>query len=169
MKPTLLLTEQQLKTYAPVTDQVTLTGVLRASILAAQRLELVPLIGEPLTDELVEQTEMGTVTADNRTLLDDYIAPMLANHAYVRFLPHAQVRLREQGPVRQVGQTVQPTTTEDLSPLIRSAMEAATGYGRQLVEYLTRERARYPAYRQWCDCRGSESANTAIGRKVFII
>lgn len=169
MKATLLLTEQQLKTYAPVTDQVALTGVLRASILAAQRLEILPLIGEPLMDELLEQTEMGTVTADNRILLDDYVAPTLANHSYVRFLPHAQVRLREQGPVRQIGQTVQPTTTEDLSPLIRSVMESATAYGRQLVEYLARERARYPAYRQWCDCRQRESSNTAIGRKVFIV
>lgn len=78
MNKVLLISEETLKTYSLVNDNIDGKYLLPA-IQTAQDIDLETLIGKALLDKLCKLVETGEIVNDSkyRTLLDDYITPYL--------------------------------------------------------------------------------------------
>ena len=57
--------------------------ILKSSIKEAQEIYIRDIIGSGIYDELQTQAYAGTLTTDNTTLLDSYIAPCLKYYTLV--------------------------------------------------------------------------------------
>lgn len=78
MNKVLLISEETLKTYSLVNDNIDGKYLLPA-IQTAQDIDLETLIGKALLDRLCKLVETGEIVNNNKykTLLDDYITPYL--------------------------------------------------------------------------------------------
>ena len=78
MNKVLLISEETLKTYSLVNDNIDGKYLLPA-IQTAQDIDLETLIGKALLDKLCKLVETGEIVNNSkyRTLLDDYITPYL--------------------------------------------------------------------------------------------
>lgn len=78
MNKVLLISEETLKTYSLVNDNIDGKYLLPA-IQTAQDIDLETLIGQVLLDKLCKLVETGEIVSNGkyRTLLDDYITPYL--------------------------------------------------------------------------------------------
>lgn len=78
MNKVLLISEETLKTYSLVNDNIDGKYLLPA-IQTAQDIDLETLIGKALLDKLCKLVETGEIVSNGkyRTLLDDYITPYL--------------------------------------------------------------------------------------------
>ena len=72
----LLLTPTYIKDRSPLFKNVNDLNI-REAIIDSQEIELQRVLGSSLFDEIFEEVENNTVSAENTVLLDDYIAPAL--------------------------------------------------------------------------------------------
>jgi hypothetical protein len=107
-----------------------------------------PLIGSELYQEIVSQISGGTMTAgNNKTLLDDYILPTLAEYSVLEYIPYTALKFRNKGVQKQTSQeNSEPASMEDLTYLTQSCRDSAQFYAERLIKFLKANIQSYPAY-----------------------
>lgn len=72
----LFISTEYIKSRVPIFQNVS-DQLLRESILEAQNISIKQILGSSLYDELVTEIEAASVSTENQTLLDGYVAPAL--------------------------------------------------------------------------------------------
>jgi len=67
--------------------------LLEPFVILAQNVHVETIVGTALYDELITQIVADTLTADNQTLLDDYLQPALLQWALYEALPFINYKL----------------------------------------------------------------------------
>ena len=76
----LLCSTEYIKARSAIFENVS-DKILREAISDSQEIYIEPLLGTPLYDAIILEVDGGTVSADNKILLDDYIVPVLKFYA----------------------------------------------------------------------------------------
>lgn len=112
----------------------------------AQEMYIVPILGDPLTEELQEQIKTNTLTPDNKALVNKIASP-LAYYAVYQGLPFHWAKIINKGVTNADSPNSSTVSFDDLSGMRRYTRDAADFLAKQLVTYLCGCRSKYPAWR----------------------
>jgi hypothetical protein len=131
----LLISEEKLKAFSAVNDNVRVEEI-QPMVVQAQDLYLQPQLGTKFFTSLKLAVLNNTLTADQITLLDDYIAPMLLNRAFALALPFLKYKIVDKGVLSGTSETATQTTLDELQYLISKVESTAEFYAQRLREFL---------------------------------
>lgn len=119
--------------------------MLTAIIYDQQQLEIKPIIGSGLYDELESQIIAGTVTALNQTLRN-YIQDALRHYVLSDWQFEATVKNTNKGSQTMSGENSSPSDIPFLSQKTQRYRDKGQIYSDRLTRYLIENSSSYPLY-----------------------
>jgi hypothetical protein len=163
MAQVLLISETKLKSFSYVNQNVD-TAILTAGIFMAQEIHLQPVIGTRGYDyycNLVKSVQLsgGTMSGPDKTLLDDYIAPLLVWAAYYEVIPEIWSRKMNKGI--QVGSSEQSNALDikGMQYFRDNALSKYQFYIQRLIDRLQQFSVNYPWWTSYTSKDGMPSSN----------
>ena len=104
MANVLLVSENKIKAFTNINKNVDIDAI-RAEISLAQDIHLQNILGTKFYDHLLNQVSStgNTFSADELTLVNEYISPFLIQVAYFEMIPHLHYRSMNIGIVAPAG------------------------------------------------------------------
>lgn len=171
-KEVLFVSETKIKAFTNVNQNVD-TALLVSNIFVAQEVHLQPVIGSKGYDyyqNLIRSVQLSgaTMSQADRTLLDDYIAPVCIHSAYFEALPDIWVRNMNKGLVQ--GNTEQGTGVDikTMAYFRNIAQSRYQFYLQRLQDYIQSHSNEYPWYFSWSDRDGMPSAKTNYFSGIYL-
>lgn len=147
-RTTKLMTSTEVKTQA--VDQPIDENLFDRYILPSQRSYVLPLLGEDFYEEMTTQVENSTLTADNSTLLNEYIKPMLAHYVVYDALPQLHAQVNSRGVFMNISETSEPVSASMFNVLRQNYLHMAERLERDVKHYIDEEQeddsSKFPDY-----------------------
>jgi len=141
----LFVSEEKLKAFTSIHHSVSPTD-LSPYILQSQDIYLHQYLGSTFYNQLKSQVLTSNLTTANRTILDNYIAPMLCNLAMMHCLPFLSYKVFNKSVLKPGSEGAQNIGLDELKFLIQQTREVAESYTKQLQLYLKNNSDLYPAW-----------------------
>jgi len=149
MATKLLISENKLKAFTNINKNVDIDAI-RAEIGIAQDIQLQPLLGGKFYDHLLAQISLtgNTFSADELTLVNEYISPYLIQIAYHEMIPHLHYRTMNRGIVEGDMESARGVDIETMKYLRSIQKQRADFYKMRLLDYLITGRGqnKFPDY-----------------------
>lgn len=95
---------------------------------------------------ILNNTISDAGNADYKTLLNEYIKPMLIWFTQSDYMPFAAYQVSNGGVFKHRSENSDSITTEELNILVRRATETAEFYTRRFMDYMDHNSHLYPEY-----------------------
>lgn len=158
-----LINEAYLKSNSPLPKNFDISEV-EPFIPIAERMWLVPVIGIPLYEELLQQVNDNDVTPENSTLLLE-IYPYLSYSIVYEALPFIMFDMNEKGVTKGKSENSEPISASDreyINTHIRSQVEVLK---KQLKDFLDANKEYYPLYKS----PGYSCGNDTCGDDLWLL
>lgn len=134
----LLISEAKLKSFTNINKNLDM-DVLRAEIQISQDIELQPILGTKFYNKLLSRVSItgSTFSAEEKTLVDDYVAPFLIQISYYNAIPHIHFRTMNRGIVEGQMEGAQAVDLATMQYLRGIQKQRADFYRMRLLDYLT--------------------------------
>ena len=146
----LFISETYVKNNTVIDENVDMRQIL-PSIRDAQELRILPILGTPLYEDLKTKITATTLTADDIILLDDYIAPCMAQWTLYECSVTMLFKYRNKTVGTKSSENGQPISYQDLQFLRDDWKNKAEEREARLINYLTDNTTLYPTYTQVSD------------------
>jgi hypothetical protein len=130
---------------SPINENVD-PKILKSSIKEAQEIYIRDVIGSGIYDELQDQAYNGTLTADNTTLLDSYIAPCLKYYTLTESMLPMTFKFMNKSVASRNSENATAITPQELSLIEQRYRDKAEYYAERLRDYLKENPTIYPKY-----------------------
>jgi hypothetical protein len=155
---TLFVTEDRLKSYTGIEENVD-PAILYPFVIQAQDLYVQQTLGTKLYNKmklLVDAKVInGTaIPTDYKTLLDDYIIPMVIHYSYWLALPHIKWRTSNKGLLSGTSEVGETVPLEEVQYLRNSIKDTAQFYNERLRDFLKAYQENYPEYQSYTNKDG---------------
>jgi hypothetical protein len=122
--------------------------LIRKAIVTASDKYVMPTIGSELYNTLIGMISGGTMSAGPyKTLLDDYVVPMLTEASVMECAPFMMTKFRNKGLQQQTsGENSQPAPFENVQMIMASVRDSYQFYSELLIKYLRANTQLYPEY-----------------------
>ena len=81
-----------------------------------------------------------------KTLLDDYVVPMLIWFSQVEYIPFASYQLRNGGMMKHRSENSDTVSKEEVDFLVEKARTNAEWYSRRFIDFMAFNQTTYPEY-----------------------
>lgn len=166
-----LISEDLLKKYSPITENVSVKKVMPYVILA-QQFHIEPILGSVLTNDLQIAVGNGNLNELEKALILK-IAPALANWTAYHALRTMAYTITEKGVTREHSENSESVNRDELGDLLYQLKETAEKCEELLIRYLCVCRPNYPSWMPFdgdCKCEKYEMhGGKAHGEKSFKI
>ena len=146
----LFISETYVKNNTVIDENVDMRLIL-PSIRDAQELRILPILGTPLYEDLKTKITATTLTADDIILLDDYIAPCMAQWTLYECSVTMLFKYRNKTVGTKSSENGQPISYQDLQFLRDDWKNKAEEREARLINYLTDNTTLYPTYSEASD------------------
>lgn len=144
MANVLFVTEDYLKQYSPINGNVDME-LMTPYLLSIEDMQIQPIIGTGLFEELKTQVVANTVTALNVTLLD-----LIRKCMVWYFMAEAPLaltfRYMDKGVMKKSSENSEPISTEDINYLMDINKNKAEWYAERIRLYLCENSTSYPLF-----------------------
>lgn len=166
---TLILTQEYVHEQTVISNQIDF-ALLRPVILKIQDFKLKEALGSDLFTEIMFQTstDPDTVTSLNRTILDDYILPMLGWFLVSDCLLSLKFRISQAGIMVNSTDNSQPGDTSELQILEKRYANDAYAYRNDLIKYLEANRILYPLYKYNTGIDKTQPIKPSLGSGLYL-
>ena len=149
---TLLITEELLKLYSPLSKNISVDKVYPYLHLS-QPYYIEPILGKALMTELQIQVDNDELTDENKALIIK-IAPALSNWATYLAMRSLTYSITEKGITREHSDNSETISEKELGEYIINLKELAEMHTELLIKYLCNCKDLYPLWRpeQSCNC-----------------
>jgi len=89
--------------------------------------------------------DLGT-NAKYKTLLNDYVVPMLIWYSQVDFIPFHAFQIRNGGIYKHTSETASTVGKTEVDFLVAKAQEKADWYSRRFIDFMAFNQSDYPEY-----------------------
>jgi hypothetical protein len=120
--------------------------LLKSSIKEAQEIYIRDVIGSGIYDELQDQAYNGTLTGDNTTLLDSYIAPCLKYYTLTESMLPMTFKFMNKSVATRNSENATAITPQELSLIEQRYRDKAEYYAERLRDFLKENPTIYPKY-----------------------
>jgi len=131
----LLVSEQRLKQWTNLDTNVR-TEEITPWIISAQDVYAQTSLGTQFLERIKAGIIANDLNADEKLLLDQYIAPMLMQYSLYLMMPGLKYKLVEKGIVSGNSEDTDATTLDELKYLRQSTLDLAEFYDARLREFL---------------------------------
>lgn len=131
----LFVSEQRFKQYTSVDNNVRDEDVA-VYIIQSQQMGIQDTLGTKFYNRITEGIVANDLTADEQTLLNDYIAPAVMQYGLYLMLPSLKYKIVDKGVLNGSSEETTPTTLDELQYLRQGALDAYEFYNKRLREYL---------------------------------
>ena len=137
MANVLLISETKLKAFTNINKNVDM-DVLKAEIKIAQDIELQTVLGTKFYNTLLSKVSStgNTFTSDEKTLVDDYIAPFLIQTSYHSAIPHIHYRTMNRGIMEGDAESARSVDIETMKYLRNIQKQRADFYKQRMLDWL---------------------------------
>lgn len=151
---TLLISEELLKLYSPISKNVGVDRIF-PFVHLAQPYYIVPILGQPLTEELQEQIEEDTLTEENKALILKIAMPLAMWTSYLstRGLAYS---FTQKGISKEKSENSEPIAEKELGEYILSLKNQAEMATELLIAYLCNCQELYPLWKPSANCNCSK-------------
>ena len=117
-------------------------------IKLAQEIHIQNYMGTKMYDALTAAMPNINDNANARwkSLLDDYIVPMLIWFAQVDYIPFASYQIRNGGMFKHRSENSDTVSKEEVDYLVEKARTNAEWYSRRFIDYMSFNQTTYPEY-----------------------
>ena len=113
----------------------------------AQDLNIEPQLGTELYNKLQDDIINNTLAGDYKTLLVDYIKPMLIHFAAAEFLAYASFTVANGGIYKHSSENSQPVSKEEVDFIIEKQRKTAKVYEERFNAYMCENASsKFPEY-----------------------
>jgi hypothetical protein len=116
----------------------------------AQEIHIQNYLGTELYNKISTLITSGDIdevaNADYKTLLNDYIQPMLIWWSQVDYIPFASYQIRNGGIYKHSSETSEAVGKDEVDFLVNKAREKADFYTRRFIDFISFRNATYPEY-----------------------
>ena len=81
-----------------------------------------------------------------KSLLNDYVVPMLIWFSQVDYIPFASYQIRNGGVSKHVSENSESVSKEEIDYLVEKARTNAEWYSRRFIDYMSFNQTTYPEY-----------------------
>jgi hypothetical protein len=136
MKQVLFISEQKIKAYTAISDNVQVQELV-PYIIQAQEINIQPIIGSKLYTKLQQDILADTVTGNYKTLLEDYISQTVVNFGFYNALPFIKYKVVGNGLVSGSSETSSDTQLAELKYIRQTVLDSAEFYAERLRKFLS--------------------------------
>ena len=140
-----MIDEQWVKDNSPIDDNVD-TKLLRNAMRTAQDIYIRDLIGSGIYDEVLTQINASTLSANNTTLITNYIAPCLLHYIIVEASVPMTFKFMNKSISTRNSDNSNPVDLDQLTKLATHYKDKAEYYGNRLTAYLLENSSTYPLF-----------------------
>lgn len=140
-----LISHAYLKDKSIIDDNVDMKK-LNPTIEDVQLLKIKPLLGSDLYDLIVTEASGGTLTIDNKLLLDEYILRIMTNYIVSWSTDILKYRFMNKGVMSKTPEGSQNTDLRELQYLADKYANLAENYADSMIKYIAAYPSKYPAY-----------------------
>jgi hypothetical protein len=115
-------------------------------IEVAQDTEIQTYLGTKLYNKLQADIIGDTLTGDYKTLVDDYIKPMLIWYTQAAFIPYAAYQISNGGIYKHNSENATPVDQSEINSLASHATETAEFYTQRFMDHMNYNSNLYPEY-----------------------
>lgn len=153
----LLISENAIKDNSVITANLDGKYILSA-IKNAQDMCLLPLLGTQLLNEIYAQVQDNDIEDRIKTLLDDYIQPILLNAAISNIIVNVSLKIKNMGTVQTTDINLSNVNIKDIQWLKQQYDYNVDFYNNRCIEYIRKNKELYP---EWpgCNCDGMKGGN----------
>jgi len=145
MATALFVSENMLKQSTAINMNVS-TDLILPYIIQSQKLYLEPKLGTELYNEINDEIVAANVSTNNKTLLNEYISPMLVNWAFYHVIPFLRFKVENGNIYSKTSETGNALSTEESQHLREEIRNTAEYYTERLIEYIKNNTSLYPKY-----------------------
>jgi hypothetical protein len=120
--------------------------LLKGAIKEAQEIYIRDVIGSGIYNELQDQAYNGTLTTDNTTLLDSYIAPCLKYYTLTESMLPLTFKFMNKSVASRNSENATPISTAELTLIEQRYRDKAEYYAERLRDYLRENSTKYPKF-----------------------
>jgi len=144
MTDTLLISEQKLREFTPLNNNVD-SKLLTNCVIVQQDINIQRLLGTKLYHRLLDDVKTNNVTGNYEILLKDWVQPSLLWWSYYEILENIYSRPRNNGLLKPTGGENSVEVDYSLYSRLRdSAKNKAEYYSELLARYLVAKQQLYP-------------------------
>lgn len=145
MANVLFISEQKLKAVTALHENVEPQDIL-PMVQQAQDIYVQSLMGTTWYNGLKSRIVASTITSDEETFLDDYVATMLANYALYMAIPTLAYKIFNKSVMQPTSEESTPATLEQIKYVSDSVHNTAEFYRQRALEYLKQNQTLFPEY-----------------------
>lgn len=122
--------------------------VIATSIVRFQEVVLMPILGRKFYKHLIDAYKNTTLTADEITLIQDYISKCIIAGVEYRIMPRVKTEIRNSGMQQEPLQA----DRRDVVDLRTESLRDANFYENELQIYVCENKAKFPDHGGKCVC-----------------
>ena len=145
MNKTLFISEQFLKDISTVNLNVD-SKVIMNSILYAQEMNILPVCGSNLYNELITQVTNNSLTEANSNLIENYIKLCLVQFTLFELVDYLVYRFEPKGVLKLKSDNAEVISRAEILDLKEKFRDKGEWYATRLSKYLCANSSLYPAY-----------------------
>ena len=118
-------------------------------IKLAQEIHIQNYLGTKMYNALTAAIVAGIDLPANarwKTLLDDYVVPMLIWFSQVDYIPFASYQIRNGGMFKHRSENAETVSKEEVDYLVEKARTNAEWYARRFIDFMSFNQTTYPEY-----------------------
>ena len=151
MATALFISTQDLKKNSIIDGNVDSDKIVQY-IEIAQDIHIQNYLGGKLYKKLQTLIVNGTITdsanSDYKTLLDDYVKPMLIWYTQATYLPYSMFQISNGGMFKHRSENSDTVSKEEMDYIVQKAKDTAEFYTRRFMDYMDFNSQKYPEYLQ---------------------
>jgi hypothetical protein len=141
----LLISETKLKENSFINENVD-DKLIRATIIQVQDMQIHPILGTGLYNEIKSQITSNNVSAANVTLLQDYIQPVIIWWVQADGTIPLTYKIMNKSIVKRNSENSNPAELDELFAIADNFKNKAEFYTKRLVKFLQANTDTYPLY-----------------------
>lgn len=145
MANALFISEDYVKRNSVIDENADVKLIL-PSIKDAQDMFLHPCLGTQLYNGLKNRIVAGTTTADEDTLISDFIAPMLVKYVQLELVDNLLIRFRNKNVSKKNSDNSQPLGYAEYQNQLDRYTHKAQWFKQRLIDYLCANNDLFPEY-----------------------
>lgn len=164
MTESVIVTINDLKKYSSISENID-PELLTPHLLISQQMNIFPILGQPLYDDIIYKFDNNQLTGSpETTLYENYIVPALAFSAWANAAPFLAYHTQRNGLVTMSTDTLAPLTPEEMSIYLSRTSTMRDFYLSRMEKYLIDNQSLFPLYRR-NDTQVSQGSQFYLGFK----
>lgn len=145
MATALLITRDDLVRFTAVNGNVD-TDKFIQFIKIAQDIHIQNYLGTKLLQKIQADIVAGTLTGNYKSLVDNYVKPMLIHWGLVEYLPFAAYTIANKGVYKHSSENSENVEKNEVDFLIEKERQIAQHYTERFIDYITFRNDLFPEY-----------------------